>query len=80
MTTNYDMLIEDAYAMHFRSYANDYTYRDCALVQCYLESPTHRSTVIFKIFGSIDEPSDMIIRKETTGKLSRNKATKTSDN
>jgi hypothetical protein len=62
MTTNYDTLLEDAYAMEFQQAATVYTYRDAPVVQRHLQtSRTMHRPVIFKIHGSIDEPAEIIL-------------------
>jgi hypothetical protein len=54
LTTNYDTLLEDAYAAEYGLAATVYTYRDAAVVQRSLQ--TNRLTnrpVIFKIHGQL---------------------------
>ena len=70
LTTNYDTLLEDAYAAEYGLASTVYTYRDAAVVQRSLQ--TNRLTnrpVIFKIHGSIDEPSEIILSERDYRKL-----------
>lgn len=70
LTTNYDLLIEDAYAEVYRKTANVYTYRGAAEVQQSLQirQLTDRP-IIFKLHGSIDEPSSIILTEQDYRKL-----------
>lgn len=62
MTTNYDTLLEDAYAMEYQQAATVYTYRDAPVAQRHLQmSRVAHRPVIFKIHGSIDEPAEIIL-------------------
>lgn len=62
ITTNYDRLLEDAFASRYGRAATVLTYRDAAAVQRLLQSG-HRSgrPVIFKLHGSIDEVEDVVL-------------------
>ena len=70
LTTNYDLLIEDAYAKVYGKTANVYTYRGSSEVQQSLQirQLTDRP-VIFKLHGSIDEPSSIILTEQDYRKL-----------
>jgi hypothetical protein len=70
LTTNYDLLIEDAYAKGYGKTANVYTYRGAAEVQQSLQirQLTDRP-IIFKLHGSIDEPSSIILTEQDYRKL-----------
>lgn len=70
LTTNYDLLIEDAYAKVHGKTANVYTYRGAAEVQQSLQirQLTDRP-IIFKLHGSIDEPSSIILTEQDYRKL-----------
>jgi hypothetical protein len=61
LTTNYDRLLENAHAEVRRNTADIYTYLQAANVQRALGkgSPKDRS-IIFKVHGSIDDPSKII--------------------
>jgi SIR2-like protein len=70
MTTNYDTLLEDAYAMEYQQAATVYTYRDAPVVQRHLQmSRIMHRPVIFKIHGSIDEPAEIILSERDYRKL-----------
>lgn len=70
MTTNYDLLLEDAYAAEFGQAATVYTYRDAAVVQRSLHMGRLSSRpTIFKLHGSIDEPSEIILTERDYRKL-----------
>lgn len=62
LTTNYDLLLEDAYAAEYGKAATVNTYRRMTAVQKALEAgrSLDRPT-IFKLHGSISEPSDIIL-------------------
>lgn len=70
LTTNYDLLIEDAYAKVHGKTANVYTYRGASEVQQSLQirQLTDRP-IIFKLHGSIDEPSSIILTEQDYRKL-----------
>jgi hypothetical protein len=70
LTTNYDLLIEDAYAKVYGKNANVYTYRSSAEVQQSLQirQLTDRP-IIFKLHGSIDEPSSIILTEQDYRRL-----------
>ena len=70
LTTNYDLLLEDAYASVYGKAANVYTYRGSATVQQSLQvlQLTNRP-IIFKLHGSIDEPSEIILTEQDYRKL-----------
>jgi hypothetical protein len=70
LTTNYDLLLEDAYAEVNQRAANVYTYRGAAEVQQSLQirQLTDRP-IIFKLHGSIDEPSSIILTEQDYRKL-----------
>jgi hypothetical protein len=63
LTTNYDRLIEDAFASEYHKTPETVTYKDANLVQRYLQS--HRRwpdrPLIFKIHGSVSFPADTIL-------------------
>lgn len=62
LTTNYDTLLEDAYARYFAKTATVYTYRHAALIQRILHSARFMDRpIIFKIHGDINEPSEIIL-------------------
>ena len=70
VTTNYDTLLEDAYAATYLQAATVYTYRDAPVVQRHLQKnrAPHRP-VIFKIHGSVDEPAEIILSERDYRKL-----------
>lgn len=70
LTTNYDLLLEDAYAQVYGRAANVYTYRGASEVQQSLQirQLTDRP-IIFKLHGSIDEPSSIILTEQDYRKL-----------
>jgi hypothetical protein len=70
LTTNYDLLIEDAYAKTDGKTPNVYTYRGAPEVQQSLQirQLTDRP-IIFKLHGSIDEPSSIILTEQDYRKL-----------
>jgi hypothetical protein len=62
LTTNYDRLLEDAYAAEYSQAAKVVTYRDTATAQRFLQSNRLPDRpLIFKIHGSIDDPSSIIL-------------------
>lgn len=76
LTTNYDLLLEDAYARKEDKAANVYTYRDTDLALKTIEENSLRilsqgnnrnnkrydvRPIVFKIYGSISAPSDIIL-------------------
>lgn len=70
MTTNYDTLLEDAYAMEYQQAATVYTYRDAPVIQRHLQmSRNIHRPVIFKLHGSIDEPAEIILSERDYRKL-----------
>jgi hypothetical protein len=70
MTTNYDTLLEDAYAMEYQQAATVYTYRDAPVIQRHLQmSRVANRPVIFKLHGSIDEPDEIILSERDYRKL-----------
>ncbi len=70
LTTNYDLLLEDAYATVYGQAANVYTYRDAAVVQRSLQASRFSDRpIIFKIHGSIDEPEEIVLSERDYRKL-----------
>lgn len=70
VTTNYDTLLEDAYAAEYRQAATVYTYRDAPVVQRHLQKGrTPARPVIFKVHGSVDEPAEIILSERDYRKL-----------
>lgn len=70
LTTNYDLLLEDAYAAVYGQAANVYTYRDAAVVQRSLQASRFSDRpIIFKIHGSIDEPEEIVLSERDYRKL-----------
>lgn len=62
LTTNYDTLLEDAYAKFFSLAPTIYTYRHAPLIQRILHTARFlERPIIFKVHGSIDEPSELIL-------------------
>lgn len=62
LTTNYDRLLEDAYAQEFLQAANVFTYQQSDQVQRYLlRDRVSKRPAIFKLHGSIDQPDDIIL-------------------
>jgi hypothetical protein len=63
LTTNYDRLLEDAYAEEYRRTPQVVTYKDAANVQRYLQSGRFADDrpVIFKLHGTIDGPEDIVL-------------------
>jgi hypothetical protein len=70
LTTNYDLLIEDAYAKVYGKTANVQTYRGSSEVQQSLQNRqlTDRP-IIFKVHGSIDDPLSIILTEQDYRKL-----------
>jgi hypothetical protein len=70
LTTNYDVLIEDAYAKVYGKTANVQTYRGSSEVQQSLQNRqlTDRP-IIFKVHGSIDDPLSIILTEQDYRKL-----------
>jgi hypothetical protein len=74
LTTNYDRLLEDAYAEEYRRAAQVLTYRDAVVVQKNLQSgrlPEDRP-IVFKIHGTIDQPDGIILSERDYRKLIHN--------
>jgi hypothetical protein len=63
ITTNYDFLLEDAYAEEYRKSAKPLTYKDAAAVQALLQrhQQWHDRPSIFKIHGSAHAPGEAIL-------------------
>ena len=79
LTTNYDLLLEDAYARKEDKAANVYTYRDTDLALQTIEENrlliiNHDNKrydvrpIVFKIYGSISAPADMILTERDFNK------------
>jgi hypothetical protein len=62
LTTNYDRLLEDAYANDYGRAPKVLTYRDVGVAQRHMQSgrPQDRP-VVFKIHGTIDEPDSIVL-------------------
>jgi hypothetical protein len=61
LTTNYDLLLEDAHAAEFGKAATVYTYLGAESVQkALIENSDQDRSIIFKIHGSIHLPSEII--------------------
>jgi hypothetical protein len=74
LTTNYDRLLEDAYAEEYRRAAQVLTYRDAVVVQKNLQSgrsPEDRP-IVFKIHGTIDQPDGIVLSERDYRKLIHN--------
>ena len=63
ITTNYDLLLEDAYAKQYGKTAQHLTYREAPKIQALLQGHRlwHDRPSIFKIHGSVAMPSDAIL-------------------
>jgi hypothetical protein len=63
ITTNYDLLLEDAYAEEFRKSIVPLTYKDSYQIQTLLQNHHlgHDRPSIFKIHGSASRPSETIL-------------------
>lgn len=63
ITTNYDFLLEDAYAAEYKKSAPPLTYKDAAMIQSLLQSHRqwHDRPTIFKIHGAAMYPADIIL-------------------
>jgi hypothetical protein len=65
LTTNYDHLLEDAYAEVHRRAPTVYTYKRADAIQKFLQSgrysPSVKGPIIFKIHGTIEEPEELIL-------------------
>ena len=63
LTTNYDMLLEDAYAAHYSKAACAFTFRDAPQVQRALQSYKcgRDRPIIFKLHGCVGSVSDAIL-------------------
>lgn len=62
LTTNYDRLIEDAYAAEHGRAATVLTYRDTTIAQRYLQSSRLPDRpVVYKLHGTIDEPETVVL-------------------
>jgi hypothetical protein len=70
LTTNYDRLLEDAFASRYERAATVYTYKDAPAVQQVLQrgNPSGRP-VIFKLHGSIDAVNEVILSERDYRKL-----------
>ncbi len=70
LTTNYDRLLEDAFASRYERAATVYTYKDAPSVQQVLQrgNPSGRP-VIFKLHGSIDAVNEVILSERDYRKL-----------
>ena len=71
LTTNYDLLLEDAYAHAYGKMASVYTYSDIGAVRrAYAESRGDGRPIILKLHGSISDPSEMIMMETNYQQLS----------
>ncbi|MFQ5629427.1 MAG: SIR2 family protein [bacterium] len=63
LTTNYDRLLEDAYAEEFKRSVKVLTYRDAVTAQRFLQSGRVNGNrpIVFKIHGTIDEPEGIVL-------------------
>jgi hypothetical protein len=63
LTTNYDRLLEDAYADEYRRSAQVLTYRDAVVVQKNLQSGRQQDDrpMVFKVHGTIDQPEGIVL-------------------
>jgi hypothetical protein len=63
LTTNYDRLLEDAYAEEYKRSVQVLTYKDAPTAQRYLQSGRYRDDrpVVFKIHGTIDDPEHIML-------------------
>lgn len=63
LTTNYDMLLEDAYAQEFKQSARYYTFKNAPDVQRFLQSfrPEIDRPIIFKLHGSAVTSSEAVL-------------------
>lgn len=63
LTTNYDRLLEDAFAEEYRRSVQVLTYQDAVTAQRYLQSGRYRDDrpAVFKIHGTIDDPDNIIL-------------------
>lgn len=63
LTTNYDRLLEDAYAEEYRRAAQVLTYKEAVTAQRYLQSGRYKNDrpAVFKIHGTIDDPENIIL-------------------
>ena len=70
LTTNYDLLIEDAYAKVYGKTANVQSYRGSSEIQQSLQNRqlTDRP-IIFKVHGSIDDPLSIILTEQDYRRL-----------
>jgi len=70
ITTNYDRLIENAYAQEYGESAVVVTHQNSYIAQKSLQSGRLRERpIVFKIHGSIDEPSELILSERDYRKL-----------
>ncbi len=70
ITTNYDRLLEDAFASRYERAATVFTYREAASVQRLLQSGNRSGRpVIFKLHGSIDEVEGIVLSERDYRKL-----------
>jgi len=63
LTTNYDRLLEDAYAEEYKRSIKALTWQDAVSVQRYLQGDRANGErpVIFKIHGAIDDPDSIVL-------------------
>lgn len=62
LTTNYDRLLEDAYAAEYGRAVPVLTYRDAPQAQRYLQSSRLlERPIVLKIHGTIDDPADIVL-------------------
>lgn len=63
LTTNYDRLLEDAYAEEYHRSVQVLKYSDAVTAQRYLQSGRYKTDrpAVFKIHGTIDDPENIIL-------------------